>query len=72
MKTRMPRTVKTRALTIFAIGIRFISFPSRVVVIPAVNGTIRAWIVSHRFWNILQLAHGIHAPAAILRETYTA
>src|ERR1700751_2620640 len=67
--TRIPRNVYTRALITFATGLRFILFASSIVVVAAVNRTIGPGVVSHRLRHILHLIHGIHTPAAILRES---
>jgi hypothetical protein len=67
-KTKMPKNVNTKALTTFARGTILISFASCVVMVAAVDGPIGTGIVPDRLGNILQLMHGVHAPATVLSE----
>src|ERR1700722_1805225 len=67
--TRIQRNANTIGLITFATGLRLILFASSIVVVAAVNRTIGPGVVSHRLWHILHLIHGIHTPAAILRDS---
>src|SRR5277367_3303240 len=67
-KIKIPIKVNTRALITLAIGTSIL-FPSCVVVIETVNGTIRTGIIADGVGNVFQLVHRRHAPAAILRES---
>ena len=45
-------------------GAKFILFASGVVVIGAVNRTVRAGIVAHRLGNVFEFIDAVEAPAA--------
>jgi len=49
-------------------GTRFILFASCVMVIAAVNGTVRAGIIADGLRNVFELIDGVETPAAILTE----
>src|SRR5579859_511502 len=72
MKISMPINANTSAAMMLPRGTRFILFASGVVMVAAVNGTIRAGIVANGFRNVFQLADPIEAPAAVLGVTGTA
>src|SRR5580692_4575161 len=69
MKMSMPIRANTSAAMMLPSGTRFILFASGVMVIEAVDGTIRAGIVANRLGDIFQLSDTVQTPAVILRET---
>src|SRR5260370_15903381 len=69
MKMSIPINAKTRALTMLPSGTRFILFASGVMVIEAVNRTVRPRIITNRLRNIFELIDGVEAPSAVLAES---
>src|SRR5260370_37316921 len=69
MKMSIPINAKTRALTMLPSGTRFILFASGVMVIEAVNRTVRPRIITNRLRNIFELIDGVEAPSAELAES---
>src|SRR5690242_13037558 len=72
IKISMPINAYTSAATMLPRGTRFILFASGVVMVAAVNGTIRAGIVANGLGDVLELADPVEAPAAMLSVTGTA
>src|SRR5436190_24131090 len=67
-KIRIPTNAKTSAATMLPSGTRFILFASCVMVIAAVNGTVRAGIIADGLRNVFELIDGVETPVAILTE----
>src|SRR5690242_7146936 len=70
--TTIPIKAKASAATILPSGTRFILFASGVMVIAAVNRTVRPGVIANRLGNILDLIDRIEAPATILAESHSA
>jgi hypothetical protein len=64
----MPIKANTSAEMMLPSGTRFILFPSGVMVIETVDGTIGSGIVANGLGNIFQLSDTIKAPAVVLSE----
>src|SRR5260370_27351921 len=72
MKMSIRINAKIRALTMLPSGTRFILFASGIMVIEAVNRTVRPRIIADGLRNIFELIDGVEAPSAVLAESGSA